>query len=173
MTSGDVGDLLPLVFDELRALAAHYLRGERPDHTLQPTALVNEAWLRLQSETARRFNDRNHFIAIAALTMRRVLVDHARTRNAERRGGGATRITLGHAAGATAPEASVDLLALDAALEELAALHEQHARIVELRYFGGLETKEIAEVLECSERTVERGWTFARAWLLHRLGAGA
>src|SRR5690348_10120175 len=101
--SAGVRELLPLVFDELRALAAHYLRGERPEHTLQPTALVHEAWLRLQADTARRFNDRNHFIAIAALTMRRVLVDHARRRKAARRGGGETRITLSHAVGAVGP----------------------------------------------------------------------
>ena len=175
MTGADGGarDLVSLVVDELRALVAHSLPAERPDHTLQPTALVDEAWLRLQTESARRFDDRSHFVAIAALALRRVLVDQARTRNAERRGGRETRVTLGGAASAAQRTGSVDLLALDEALEELALLHEQHAKIVELRYFGGLGTAEIAAVLGCPERAVERGWTFARAWLLHRLGAGS
>jgi RNA polymerase sigma factor (TIGR02999 family) len=166
-----VAELMPLVYDELRRLAAGYLRRERPGQTLQPTALVNEAFVRLSQERGKPFQNRTHFLAIAALSMRQILVQRARARHAEKRGGGAERITLDESI-ARAPQpsdAGVDVLALDEALTRLAALDPQQAKIVELRYFGGLTIEEAAEALEISPATVKRQWTIARAWLRSEL----
>lgn len=162
---------MPQVYDELRRLAANYLRHERPGQTLQATALVHEAFLRLNAEKNHPWKNRTHFLAIAALSMRQILVQRARARHAEKRGGqDAQRITLDESAlgdvAATQP-AGVDVLALDAALEKLAALDAQQARIVELRYFGGMTVEEVGETLDISPATVKRHWTIARAWL-HR-----
>jgi RNA polymerase sigma-70 factor (ECF subfamily) len=160
--------LMPQVYDELRRLAANYMRHERPGQTLQATALVHEAFLRLSKEKNQPWKNRTHFLAIAALSMRQILVQRARARNAEKRGGGADKIALDESVIAdrapTTPE-GVDVLALDAALEKLAALDPQQAKIVELRYFGGLTVDEAAEALEISPATVKRHWTVARAWL--------
>jgi len=164
----DPASLMPQVYDELRRLAANYLRRERPGQTLQATALVHEAFLRLNAEKNHPWKNRTHFLAIAALSMRQILVQRARARHAGKRGGDAQRITLDESAlvnvPATAPT-GVDVLALDAALERLAALNSQQAKIVELRYFGGLTVEEVGETLEISPATVKRHWTIARAWL--------
>jgi RNA polymerase sigma factor (TIGR02999 family) len=169
-------DLMPQVYDELRRLAGSYLRQERPGQTLQATALVHEAFLRLSKEKNQPWKNRTHFLAIAALSMRQILVQRARARNAEKRGGGAEKIELDEAAvsaqGASADQTraagtAVDVLALDTALEKLAALDPQQAKIVELRYFGGMTVEEVAEALDISPATVKRHWTVARAWL-HR-----
>jgi RNA polymerase sigma-70 factor, ECF subfamily len=157
--------LTAAVYDELRGLAGAYLTRERRGHTLQPTALVNEAFLALMQGPVEA-KDRAHFFAIAANVMRRVLVDHARTRGAAKRGGGKDRVEL-HSAVAIVPEADVEVLALDEAMQRLAALDERQARIVELRFFGNLTVDEVAEVVGVSKRTVESDWTLARAWL-HR-----
>ena len=165
-------ELMPEVYDELRRLAASYMRRERPGQTLQATALVHEAFLRLSKEKKQPWKNRTHFLAIAALSMRQILVQRARARDAEKRGGGAEKITLDDAVmGAPAPGANaeqaagVDVLELDAALERLAALDPQQAKIVELRYFGGMTVEEVAEALDISPATVKRHWTVARAWL--------
>jgi RNA polymerase sigma factor (TIGR02999 family) len=165
-------DLMPQVYDELRRLAANYLRHERPGQTLQATALVHEAFLRLSKEKHQPWKNRTHFLAIAALSMRQILVQRARARRAEKRGGGAEKITLDESVmsrrssedegGATG---GVDVIALDTALEKLAALDPQQAKIVELRYFGGMTVEEVAEAMEISPATVKRHWTVARAWL--------
>ena len=168
-------ELMPQVYDELRRLAANYLRHERPGQTLQATALVHEAFLRLSKEKNQPWKNRTHFLAIAALSMRQILVQRARARHAEKRGGGAETIALDESvmsrAGARrtgrSADGGVDVLALDAALEKLAALDPQQAKIVELRYFGGLTVEEVAEALDISPATVKRHWTLARAWL-HR-----
>jgi RNA polymerase sigma factor (TIGR02999 family) len=163
---------MPQVYDELRRLAANYLRRERPGQTLQATALVHEAFLRLNAEKNHPWKNRTHFLAIAALSMRQILVQRARARNAAKRGGDPQRITLDESALAETPQAQtggVDVLALDAALEQLAALDPQQAKIVELRYFGGLTVEEVAETLEISPATVKRHWTLARAWLQREL----
>jgi RNA polymerase sigma factor (TIGR02999 family) len=164
---------MPQVYDELRRLAANYLRQERPGQTLQATALVHEAFLRLNAEKNHPWKNRTHFLAIAALSMRQILVQRARARHAEKRGGqDAQRITLDDGALAEVPQpqsAGVDVLALDAALEKLAALDEQQAKIVELRYFGGLTVEEVAETLDISPATVKRHWTLARAFLQKEL----
>jgi RNA polymerase sigma factor (TIGR02999 family) len=161
-----------LLYGELRALAADFLRRERSDHTLQPTALVHEAWIRLSAQAGSPWNDRAHFFAIAAQAMRRILIDHARRRGADKRGGGLQRITL--ASGITPPLASteVDLLALDDALVRLAALDERQARVVELRFFAGLTVEEVAVALGVSARTVASEWRLARAWLSRALVGG-
>jgi RNA polymerase sigma factor (TIGR02999 family) len=166
-----VAELMPLVYDELRRLAAGYLRRERPGQTLQATALVNEAFVRLSRERGKPFQNRTHFLAIAALSMRQILVQRARAKHAEKRGAGAERITLDESiAGRAAPtEAGIDVLALDEALTRLAELDQQQAKIVELRYFGGLTIEETAESLEISPATVKRQWTLARAWLRREL----
>lgn len=162
--------LLPLIYDDLRRLAGSQLRRERADHTLQPTDLVHEAYERLADQSRVDWRGRAHFLAVAAQVMRRLLVDHARQRGRRKRGGGAQRVTLG---GIAAPaDADLDLeelIALDRALTRLAALDEREARVVELRYFGGLTTGEIASVLDVSERTVLGDWAFARAWLKQEL----
>lgn len=158
--------LFALVYDELRKLAASALRHERPDHTLQPTALVHEAYLRLAEEPAGRWKDRGHFFAVAARAMRRILVDHARGRNAQKRGGGAVPSALeGLDPPIVESRTEVDLVLLDDALENLAALDSRQARIVELRFFGGLSVEETADIVGASSRTVKRDWQSARAWL--------
>lgn len=156
--------LLPLVYEELRSLAAGFFRRERPDHTLEPTALVHEAFMRLVDQTAIAWKDRTHFFAVAATAMRHILTDHARRRNAAKRGGDWERITLD--AAVTPPtESSIDVVALDTALTKLAALDERKHRIVELRFFGGLTVDEVARVLDVSRTTVESDWRGAKAWL--------
>ena len=163
-------DLMPLVYDELRRIAARYISRERPGQTLQATALVNEAYVRLAAERPREFANKTHFLAIAALSMRQILVQRARARNAAKRGGALHRITLDdrHIDQAHLP-ADIDVLALDEALSKLAALDPEQARIVELRYFGGLTVEETAEVLGSSPATVKRHWAMARAWLKQAL----
>ena len=166
-------ELMPQVYDELRRLAANYIRNERPGQTLQATALVHEAFLRLSKEKNQPWKNRTHFLAIAALSMRQILVQRARARHAEKRGGeNAERITLDESVvGDRAAEATggVDVIELDAALEKLAALDPQQAKIVELRYFGGMTVEEAAEALDISPATVKRHWTIARAWLKKEL----
>ena len=158
--------LMPLVYDELRKVAARHLRGQREGHTLQTTALVNEAYLRLIDASQVQWQNRAHFFAVAAHFMRRILVDFARSRNYQKRGGGAQPVELDEAM-ILAPERGADLLALDEALTRLQALNERQAQVVELRYFGGLSEEETAEALNISVRTVRRDWNFARVWL-HR-----
>ena len=175
------GEFMPQVYDELRRLAANYLRQERPGQTLQATALVHEAYLRLSREKNQPWKNRTHFLAIAALSMRQILVQRARARHAEKRGGeNAERITLdesalgateGHGVDRGADAHAVDVLELDAALQKLEALDPQQAKIVELRYFGGLTVEEAAETLEISPATVKRHWTLARAFLKKELRA--
>ncbi len=157
--------LLPLVYEELRRVARRQLRGERPDHTLQTTALINEAYLRLVDQGMPQVADRCHFVALTSHLMRQILVDHARARLAQKRDGG-YRITLAEDV-ASAEPGEVDVLAVDDALSRLAALDPQQARVVELRYFGGLSIRETSEALGISEATVKRDWATARAWL-HR-----
>jgi RNA polymerase sigma factor (TIGR02999 family) len=160
----DPNSLMPLVYDELRRIAAGYIRNERPGQTLQATALVNEAFVRLAAAKARPFANRTHFLAIAALSMRQILVQRARVRKAAKRGGAPKRVTLNEGLLLEEPP-SVDLLALDEALTRLAVLDAELARIVELRYFGGLTVEETAEAVGRSPATVKRQWTMARAWL--------
>ncbi len=160
--------LLPLVYDALRGLARSQLRRERADHTLQSAELVHEAYERLADQSRVNWRGRTHFFAVAAQVMRRVLVDHARQRARRKRGGGLQRITLGDVAAGSDLDLE-ELLALDRALKKLAALHEREARVVELRYFGGLTAREVASVVGVTERTVRRDWTFARAWLKREL----
>lgn len=160
--------LMPLVMDELRRLAGAYLRRERANHTLQPTALVNEAYLRLVDQKA-RWQNRAQFFGVAAQLMRRILVDHARLRQAQKRGGSdQQRLSLADVERAS-DKPDVDLLALHEALNELAELDPQQARIVELKFFGGLSIEETAEVLGVGHATVERDWKMARAWLRSKL----
>lgn len=160
---GAADALVPLVYAELHDLAVHYMRGERTDHTLQPTALVHEAYMRLVDQRNASWQNRSHFFGIAAQAMRRILVDHARRKRATKREGG-ERVTLDESV-AEAPQRSVDLIALDDALVKLAALDPRQARVVELRYFGGLDIEQTAESLGISPATVKRDWTFARAFL--------
>ena len=162
--------LLVQVYDELRSLAEAYLRRERADHTLQATALVHEAWVRLSRQDPGRWRDDRHFAALAAHVMRRVLVDHARRRAAEKRGGDRQRLTLHEP---EAPGQDPDLLALDEALTALAGLSERQARVVELRFFGGLTLDEVAVELDVARSTVAADWQMARAWLNHRLRGDA
>ncbi len=162
-------DLLPLLYDELRALAGAFLRRERSDHTLQPTALAHEAWLRLVDADQVNWQGRSHFLGIAARVMRRVLIDHARRVGAEKRGGGRRRVTLSEATPLLGQD-EVDVLALDEALTELASLDERKARVVESRFFAGMNMREVAEALGVSQTTAEEDWYFARAWLATRLG---
>jgi RNA polymerase sigma factor (TIGR02999 family) len=164
--------LLPVVYAELRRIASRRLRRERSGHTLQPTALVHEAYLRLVQAPEVDWRDRAHFFAVAARVMRQVLVDHARTRDAAKRGGGAHKVAIEEVA---EPRVSVDvdLLALDQALGRLTDLDPEQARVVELRYFGGLTIEETAEVMNVSPATVKRDWTLAKAWLRRELGGAA
>ena len=164
-------ELMPLVYTELRQLADGFLRHERPDHTLQPTALVHEAYLRLVGSEEVAWQNRAHFLSICAQTMRRILVDHARARNTAKRGGLATRVTLGEAEDYTG-ETGVDLIALDDALTRLQEFDAQAARVVELRFFGGLTIEETAEVMKVSPVTVSREWATAKLWLLAEIGKG-
>jgi RNA polymerase sigma factor (TIGR02999 family) len=161
--------LMPLVYAELRRLAAHYLRGERPGQTLQPTALVHEAYFKLLKDRPERWQNRAHFCAIAAHAMRQVLIERARARDALKRGGGQPRVTFDERLNAAAPEHPIDMVALDAALDRLAALDASQARIVELRFFGGLSIEETAEAMSISPATVKRHWAVARAWLAKEL----
>ena len=159
---------MPLVYDELRRIAARYVSRERPGQTLQATALVNEAFVRLAAERPRQFQNRTHFLAIAALSMRQILVQRARARNAAKRGGAPKKVTLdeGMAVGSSV---DVDIEALDEALTRLAELDPEQARIVELRYFGGLTVEETADAVGVSPATVKRQWAMARAWLKRAL----
>jgi RNA polymerase sigma factor (TIGR02999 family) len=174
LRGGDPGAadrLLPLIYHDLRRAAGRALRREQPGHTLQATELVHEAYLRLAGGASGPWESRSHFLAIAARAMRQVLVDHARRRHAAKRGGEWERITLGNAglAGEASPD---DLLALDAALDRLGTLEPRLRSVVEFRYFGGLTERETAEVLGVTERTVQRDWVKARAWLHKELAAG-
>jgi len=162
--------LAPLVYDQLRALARSYLSGERPGHTLEPTALAHEAYLRLVEQDGVDWKGRTHFLAVAAIQMRRILVDHARRIAAAKRGGQAQRVTLSDSL-VRAPELSTEFLDLDGALTRLAADHPRQATVAELRLFSGLMVKETAYHLGVSERTVKGDWRFARAWLLKELEA--
>ena len=167
-----LSQLMPLVYNELRRLARGYLRRERPGQTLQPTALVNEAYLRLVKDKKQDWQTRSHFVAIAAISRRQILIERARARGAQKRGGDRARVTLdeGLVAG---QERSVDLLAVDAALTRLAAIDFQQARLVELRFFGGLTIEESAEALGISPATVKRHWAMAKAWLQREITEGA
>ncbi len=161
-----LNSLLPLVYDEMRRIASRYLRRERVGHTLQTTALVHEAYLRLIDQQQVNWQSRAHFYGIAAQMMRRILIDHAREQQADKRGGGMPKIAIDEALDA-AEEKEVDLIALDDALNTLAKLDEQQSRIVELRFFGGLTIEETAAVLHISPATIKREWVMAKAWL-HR-----
>ncbi|HEY0429457.1 MAG TPA: sigma-70 family RNA polymerase sigma factor [Pyrinomonadaceae bacterium] len=161
-------DFLPLVYEELRRIAAHKLGSERKNHTLQATALVHEAYLRLIEQHSVNWQNRAHFFAIASEMMRRILVNHAESHNAKKRGDGKTMISLDDA-GDLAAESEVDLIFLDRALKELAEFDPDAAKIVELKFFGGLTNEEAAEVLGVSDSTVKREWRMARAWLTTKL----
>ena len=161
--------LIPLVYAELRRLAAHYLRGERNDHTLQPTALVHEAYIRLTAMHEMDWQSRSHFFATAATVMRRILVDHARAQQASKREGFRDAISLDEAL-VVSPARSAQLIALDDALEKLARVDARRSKIVELRFFGGLNEEETGEVLGVSARTVKRDWRVAKAWLYNEVG---
>lgn len=165
---GALERLTPLVEEELRRLARGYMARERRGHTLQTTALVNEAFLRLTDARHVGWQDRAHFLGISARLMRRVLVDHARSRGYRKRGGGAERVTLDEGLIAS-PEPAVDVLALDRALEALSAVDVRKGRVIELRFFGGLSVEETAEVLHVSPDTVKRDWRLAKLWLLREL----
>jgi len=160
--------LLAELYEELRALAAHRMRGERADHTLQPTALVHEAFLRMKGRAVMAVTSRTHFLAIASGAMRRVLVDHARARDAEKRGGGVTHVTVGTESAIT-EDRTENVLAVEAALEKLAIVDRKAERIVEMRFYAGMTEAEIADVLKVSERWVRKQWAFARAWLRREL----
>jgi len=160
--------LIPLVYKELRHLAHRYMEGQRPNHTLQTTALVNEAYLRLADQTNPNFTNRSHFFAVAAKAMRQILVDYAKAQQSQKRGAGASKVELNEAA-LISPEQTSAILDVDEALEKLATLDSRKAHVVELRYFGGLNQDEIAEVLKISTVTVRRDWVFARAWLYTEL----
>jgi RNA polymerase sigma factor (TIGR02999 family) len=162
-------EILPLLYRELRRIAAEQLSRERGGHTLQATALVHEAWLQLVAQRSQSWENRRHFLSLAAMTMRRVLVHHAERRAAAKRGGGLERVTLSSAGEAVEAELP-DLLDLEQALERLGAVDERAVRIVELRFFAGLTCEEAGEVLGLSTRTVEREWRVARAWLRRELG---
>ncbi len=164
-------DLLPLVYAELRAQAVRYMRRERRDHTLQPTALVHEAYVRLIGQARVSWQNRAHFFGLAAEMMRRILVDHARKHQAAKRSGAALRVAWDERIGAT-PPLDCELLLLDQALAELTTRDPRQARVVELRYFGGLSEQEVAEVLTVSRATVTRDWNVARAWLFRRMTQG-
>jgi RNA polymerase sigma factor (TIGR02999 family) len=160
--------LMPLVYEELRRMANRYMRNERRGHTLQTSALVNEAYLRLVDHENIEWQNRAHFFGVAAQAMRRILVDHARSRNYLKHGGGARQVSLDEAA-TLAEERAAELIALDEALRELAKMDERKSRVVELRYFGGLSVEETAEALGVSIPTVTRDWNTAKAWLLREM----
>ncbi len=172
--SGDKGAadrLMPLVYDELRSLARRYLQRERADHTLQATGLVHEAYLRLVEQDSMSWENRAHFFSVAAQVMRHLLVDHARSHQAAKRGGVREKLEFDEAL-APSEEPTVDLLALDDALKELVAFDERKSRIVELRFFGGLTTEEIGDVLAISPSTIRREWRIAKAWLRRKIMDG-
>ena len=167
-------ELMPLVYDDLRRRARAFMSRERPGHTLQPTALVHEAYMKLVDQSRVNWRGRTHFFAIGAQAMRRILIDHARGHGREKRGGDWQRVTL--SAPLRSAESGLDfdeLLNLDRALEKLAGLDERQAKIVELRFFAGLKMSELADVLGVSKRTVEDDWVHARAWLKHELSRGS
>jgi RNA polymerase sigma-70 factor (ECF subfamily) len=167
---GALQKLTPLVYDDLRRLAHQCMRGERSDHTLQTTALVNEAYLRMAGQKRPTFTNRSHFLAVAAKAMRHILVNHAKALQTEKRGAGAGKLQLDEAA-LVSPEQTSVVLEVNEALERLALLDSRKAQVVELKYFGGLKQDEIADVLEISSVTVRRDWVFARAWLYNELQA--
>ena len=160
--------LIPLVYAELRRIAARYMRGERPGHSLQATALVHEAYLRLAGQKEMSWQNRAHFFGVAANIMRRILVDHARAKQAKKRGGSEQKVSIDEAV-LVQPDPPQDFLALDEALDRLAKRDPRQSRIVELRFFGGLSEEETAEVLGISLRTVKRDWKVARAWLYQQV----
>jgi RNA polymerase sigma factor (TIGR02999 family) len=160
--------LVPVVYQELRRLARHYMAGQRPSHTLQPTALINEVYMRLVDCQLVNWQNRAHFIAVSGNLMRRVLVDHARSKQYQKRGGGAVQVSLDEGLLPSA-EPGRDLIALDDALKALAELDARKSKVVELRFFGGLTTQETAEVLNVSQDTVVRDWRFAKAWLQNEM----
>jgi RNA polymerase sigma factor (TIGR02999 family) len=166
--SGALDRLVPLVHHELHALAERYMRRERADHTLQPTALVNEAYLRLMDVTRIQWQDRAHFLAVAARTMRRILVDFARQRRSQKRGGDVVQISLDEAPD-VGQEKAIDLVTLNDALSTLASFDPRMSQVVELRYFGGLTVEEAARVLDVSPETVMRDWKTAKVWLLREM----
>ena len=159
-----LAELTPLVYEELRHLAHHFMEGQRPDHTLQTTALVNEAYLRLADQTNPSWQNRAHFFAVAARAMRQILVSYARSQRSQKRGAGALKVDLDEAA-LVSPQESKEIVDLHEALERLATLDSRKAQVVELKYFGGLNYDEMAEVLKISPVTVRRHWRFAKAWL--------
>src|SRR5213082_3598632 len=163
-----LAELTPLVYQELRRIAHHHMGGQRPDHTLQTTALINEVYLRLADQTNSRWQNRAHFFAVAARAMRQILVSYARNQQAQKRGGGAHRVDLDEAA-LVSPEESKEIVDLHEALETLATLDSRKAQVVELKYFGGLNYDEIAEVLKISRITARRDWEFAKVWLYTEL----
>lgn len=167
-----LGELTPLVYEELRRLAHHFMSGQRPDHTLQTTALVSEAYLRLADQTNPSWQNRAHFFAVAARAMRQILVNYAKSNSAQKRGGGVLKIELDEADIAS-PEQSAEIVDLHEALERLATLDARKAHVVELKYFGGLSHDEIAEVMKVSAVTVRRDWVFAKAWLHNELHTAA
>jgi RNA polymerase sigma-70 factor, ECF subfamily len=172
--SGDpraLAQVMPLVYDELHRLAEAYLRQERPGHTLQATALVNEAYLKLVDQTRIRWQNRAQFLGVAATAMRRILVNHALSRQSLKRGGSNSRVVLGVDLPAT-DDSNLDLVALDEAMKRLAAIDERKARVVELRYFGGLSVEDVAEVLAVAPATIKRDWTLAKTWLLREISKG-
>jgi RNA polymerase sigma factor (TIGR02999 family) len=160
--------LVPLVYKELHRMAHFYMRGERPAHTLQTTALINEAYLRLSNLNQMNWEDRNHFFAVSARLMRRILVDSARARKSGKRGGEVDRIPINEDLLAR-KEADLDLIALDQALKTLSELDERKSKVVELRFFGGFGVRQTAEILQISPATVMRDWDFAKAWIFHEL----
>ena len=170
--AGAANELLSLVYEELRRLATAKMASESPGQTLQATALVHEAWLRLTSDDKRKWNDRTHFFAAAAEAMRRILVDNARRKRAERHGGGQQRVEMPELASAVM-ETDDKVLAVNEALEKFATLDPQKAELVKLRYFVGMTIEQAAEVLGISERTAKRYWAFARAWLHEEIKTGA
>src|SRR6266568_1190692 len=163
-----LAELTPLIYEELRRLAHRHMGGERPDHTLQTTALVNEAYLRLADQTHLHWQNRAHFFAVAARAMRRILVSYARSQRSQKRGGGALKVELDEAA-LVSPQESQEIVDLHEALERLATLDSRKAQVVELKYFGGLNYDEMAEVLKISRITVRRDWEFAKVWLYTEL----
>src|SRR5437773_11864072 len=166
--SAALTELTPLVYEELHRLAHHFMEGQRPNHTLQTTALVNEAYLRLADQTNPSWQNRAHFFAVAARAMRQIVVDYARSQRAQKRGGGALKVELDEAA-LVSPEESQEIVDVHEALERLGTLDSRKAQVVELKYFGGLNHDEIAEVMKVSTVTVRRDWVFAKAWLHNEL----
>lgn len=170
---GAMEELMPLVFDELHRVAARYMAGERPGHTLQTTALVNETYLRLLSAAGANWEGRTHFFGVCAQMMRRILVDWTRSRQALKRGGEARPVDLDSEALAAVNQPGTDLVALDDALNALSAIDARKGRVVELRFFGGLSVKETAEILGTSPETVQRDWKMAKSWLRRELRGGS